>query len=88
MGAMINALETELVKTFGNLWILAVIILVLFMCVMLMAGIDITYVSWFMTPLIMVFSWYGWLPLWAGVCASIVTVGFGGYQMWNHIRGT
>lgn len=85
MGAMIALLEAELVKSFGSLWIIALIIMIMFIIAALLMGVDLKFAMLFLLPLIMVFTNYGWLPLWTGITFTMIVVGFGGYMMWTSI---
>lgn len=82
-----QTIQDTLISSFGNLAIVSLLIIIVFLVGFLFAGIDFRYATLLTIPLILVFSRINWLPQWIGGLFWILTVMIGGYIAWGYLKG-
>jgi len=82
-----QTLQDTLVSVFGNLAIVAILLMGLFFIGFMFIGLQFRYSLLITAPLVLVFSQNGWFPQWVGGLFWILIVGIGGYIAWTYIKG-
>lgn len=85
--SIFQTIQDTLLATFGNLAIVSLLIIIVFLVGFLFTGIDFRYSILLTIPLILVFSRIGWIPQFIGGLFWILTVMIGGYIAWGYIKG-
>ncbi len=87
MPVIFQTIEDTLFGVFGSMSLVAVLILFVFLIGFMFVGVDFRYSIFFVSPLSLAFVSIGWFPGWVGIMFWIFIIMFGGYLLWQRIRG-
>lgn len=83
---ILTNITNQLESSSGNMWIAALGIMVAFMLVMMIVGVDFRYAVMLVSPGLIIFSDIGWIPVWIGGLIFILFIGFGAYMAYNRLK--
>jgi hypothetical protein len=86
MYEILQTIQNVLVGTTGDLYLYAIGVIAFFLIAFLMLGMDFRFALALCSPLVMGFSYIGWIPKWIALILWIVVVGFGIFIVVNYWR--
>ena len=79
-------IENALFGGVGNMYLVALGIMVFFLIVMMVVGLDFRFALLIDTPLTLVFADVGWFPKWVGGIFWVVVIGISIFIFWNFVK--
>lgn len=83
---LIEVIEQTLVKATGSLTLVAFGIMAFFLIGFMFSGIDFRYSILIITPLVIIFTKMGWLPIEVSGIFWVIIIGFALFIAWNYIK--
>lgn len=82
---MFGGLEDALFGFSGSMWLVAIIILIVFIVAFLIVGVDFRYALIFSSPLVLGFTEIGWFPIWIQTVFWLLIIGIGAYLLYTYM---
>ena len=84
MPALVQTIETALQSAFGNMTLVALLIMFFFLIGFLILRIDFKFALLFTAPMALAFVEIGWFPSIVGFLTWFFIIVYGGILFWKH----